>query len=87
MSRYIHIGRNVTCQIKLDDPLISKVQSTIFYNPVSGWTLLDGDLQAQRVSTNGTWMYISEDLEIYNGMVFKANSVLLQVIDRQASIV
>ena len=30
-------------------------------------------------STNGTWLYINEDLKIYDGMVFKANQTIFSV--------
>jgi hypothetical protein len=29
-------------------------------------------------STNGTWMYIAEDWEIADGMLFKANATLFE---------
>lgn len=31
-----------------------------------------------RPSTNGTWLYLNEDYEVYNGMIFKANQTLFQ---------
>ena len=42
-----------------------------------GWVLTDGksakgDSNATK-STNGTWLYIGEEMTIYNGMIFKAN--------------
>mmetsp|Transcript_16829 Transcript_16829/g.30152 ORF Transcript_16829/g.30152 Transcript_16829/m.30152 type:complete len:103 (+) Transcript_16829:746-1054(+) len=46
---------------------------------MSGWTLVDGDYALQRPSTNGTWLYLSENFEIYSGMVFRANQTLFQV--------
>ena len=30
-------------------------------------------------STNGTWLYLNEDFEIYDGMVFKANQTIFNV--------
>ncbi len=29
-------------------------------------------------STNGTWLYINEEFEIYENMVFKANQTIFQ---------
>ena len=29
-------------------------------------------------SLNGTWLYLNEDFEIYDGMTFKANQTLFQ---------
>ena len=60
--------------------MLSKVQCTIFYTSVSGWMLVDGDLSHSRASTNGTWMYLNEDFEIYHGMIFKTNQSLFEVI-------
>ena len=31
-------------------------------------------------STNGTWLYINEDMRIYDGMVFKANQTIFNVV-------
>ncbi|CAG9313681.1 unnamed protein product [Blepharisma stoltei] len=75
----IRIGRHMSCNLKIDDPLLSKIQCTIYYNPISGWTLGDGDIDTQRSSTNGTWLYLNEDFEIYNGMVFKSHQTLFEV--------
>ena len=36
-----------------------------------GWVLTDG--VDGKPSTNGTWIYIGEEMDIYNGMIFKAN--------------
>jgi hypothetical protein len=82
----LFIGRGLTCNAKIDDPLLSKVQCSVFYNPMSGWTLVDGDYALQRPSTNGTWLYLSENFEVYSGMVFRANQTLFQVMPRQVSL-
>lgn len=49
----IRIGRTTKCEIQIEDSLISKVQSTIYHSP-EGWILVDGDLENDRLSTNGT---------------------------------
>ena len=36
------MGRMQDCEVKIDDNLLSKYQSTIKYIPNSGWTLFDG---------------------------------------------
>lgn len=51
----VFIGRDPECQVCIDDVLISKKQATVFYSQIKGWMLVDGDLQTQRPSTNGTW--------------------------------
>ncbi|CAG9322657.1 unnamed protein product [Blepharisma stoltei] len=76
----IRIGRHMNCNLKIEDPLLSKIQCTIYYNPISGWTLGDGDIDSQRTSTNGTWLYLNEDFEIYNGMIFKSHQTLFEAI-------
>ena len=38
------------------------------------WMLCDG--HKDKPSTNGTWLYINEDLPVYDGMVFKANQTI-----------
>ena len=30
-------------------------------------------------SLNGTWLYLNEDFEIYDGLTFKANQTVFQV--------
>ena len=30
-------------------------------------------------STNGTWLYLNEEFEVYDGLVFKSHQVLFQV--------
>jgi len=53
------------------------MQAFITYVPDKGWTLTDGF--DGRPSTNGTWLYVSEDFEIYDGLVFKAHQMLFKV--------
>lgn len=76
-DKFISIGRGITCELRLDDNLLSKAHSTVFFNS-NGWNLVDGDMQKK--STNGTWLYLSEDLEIYPSMIFKANQTVFQVV-------
>lgn len=76
----VRVGRHPMCEVPIEDGLISKVQLTIRYEGESGWVLVDGDLDHQRGSTNGTWVYLSDEYEVYNGMVFKVNSTLFQAM-------
>ena len=41
------------------------------------WMLHDG--VGGKPSTNGTWLYINDDILMYNGMVFKANQTIFTV--------
>lgn len=79
-SKKIRIGRAPSCEVHIDDTLISKVQACVFFNPQEGWIVVDGDIDTQRNSTNGTWLYGSEEVEMYNGLVFKANQTLFQAL-------
>ena len=76
----VRVGRHPMCEVPIEDGLISKVQLTVRYEANSGWVLVDGDLDHQRASTNGTWVYLSDEYEVYNGLVFKVNSTLFQAM-------
>ena len=64
------IGRSPNCDIRIEDQLISKTQSTIRYDEHK-WILEDG--RDGKESTNGTWFYLNQEHEIQDGMVFKQN--------------
>ena len=79
-----------SCEVQIDDNLLSKFQANIKYDEITGWILNDGF--EGKTSTNGTWygyiyiylilfrLYLSEDFTIYNSMIFKANQTLFQVL-------
>ena len=73
----IRIGRMQECEIKMNDGLLSKYQGSIKYVPNVGWTLYDG--YNEKTSTNGNWLYLNEDYDLYHGMHFKANHTLFEV--------
>lgn len=52
------IGRSPNCDIRIDDQLISKMQSTIKYEG-GNWILEDG--RDGKESTNGTWYYLNQE--------------------------
>jgi hypothetical protein len=83
----IKIGRMPDCEIKIDDNLLSKYQCHIKFEGY-GWVLHDG--YGGKPSTNSNWyvhlsnylllrLYLNDDFEMYNGMVFKANHTLFEV--------
>jgi hypothetical protein len=80
-QREIILGRTPDCDIKINDKLLSKTQCHIrlwFENEDNyKWMLLDGC--KGKPSTNGTWLYINEDMKIYDAMVFKANQTIFSV--------
>jgi hypothetical protein len=51
---HIHIGRVPTCEVVIDDNLISKCHTSMWFQQ-DGWVVSDGDVEKLRGSTNGTW--------------------------------
>jgi hypothetical protein len=45
-----------------------------------GWVVSDQD------SANGTWMYLKDEMEVYDGMIFKFKTNLFQVIFRKVKV-
>ena len=65
------IGRSKNCDIQINDNFLSKINCTLYFeNEI--WKLQDGEKFGNK-STNGTWLYTSEDNEIYDKMIFKSN--------------
>ena len=78
-QRDINLGRTPECDIQINDKLLSKTQSHIKVEHTGDpqnyrWMLCDGI--GGKPSTNGTWLYINEDLLLYEGLVFKANQTI-----------
>ena len=74
----IFIGRDMLCNIIVDDTLLSRIHCTIEYDEQKGWIIYDGkkddsDFENNKPSTNGTWLYLVEETKIKNGMIFKSN--------------
>jgi hypothetical protein len=78
-ENYITLGRQENCEVKLTGNLVSKVHCTIFYTPEKGWILFDGDIKSNQPSTNGTWIYMGDNMEIYDSMIFKSGKVMFKV--------
>ena len=58
--------------------MLSRIHCVInFDNIKKVWILIDG-MGNKKPSTNGTWIYADEDIEIYEGMIFKANHNLFE---------
>ena len=80
-QKTITLGRTNECDIQINDKLLSKsqcyIQAEFYKDGTYRWVLLDG--VNGKPSTNGTWLYINEDMQIYNGMVFKANQTIFNV--------
>lgn len=88
----ITIGRDNECDIMVDDPMLSRIHCTVYlYNDgeerkfgiKDGSNSVSDDLMEFKIwknSTNGTWVYIADDYEIYDGMVYKAHNTIFKVI-------
>ncbi len=76
-SDIIRIGRLNNCEIPIEDTSLSKCQAHIEYAETRGWVLTDG--YEGKASTNGTWLYLSEETEIDDGFIFKAHQTLFSV--------
>jgi hypothetical protein len=40
------------------------------------WMIMDGD--GKKLSTNGTWLFVEQFFEIYDGLAFKAGESLFK---------
>ena len=75
----IFIGRDASCNIIVDDTLLSRIHCTIEYKEGidEGWYIYDGktgdDISEEKSSTNGTWLCLMEETVIKDGMIFKSN--------------
>ena len=74
----IYIGRDISCNIIVDDSLLSRVHCTLEYVDEEGWFIHDGkyddvDKNKNKPSTNGTWLYLIEEIPIEDGLIFKNN--------------
>lgn len=74
----LRIGRHPVCPIHIADELLSKVQLTLLVDNTGKWTVVDGDWETKRESTNGTWLYLSQEREIEDGMVLKVCGTLVK---------
>ena len=65
------IGRSKDSDIIINDMTLSRINCFLYYkNGI--WKIQDGN-QKGDFSTNGTWIYASEDTEIFDNMMFKSN--------------
>ena len=73
----IYVGRDISCNIIVEDTLLSRVHCTIEYRNDEGWFIFDGKIDDEssenRPSTNGTWLYLIEETPINDNMIFKSN--------------
>lgn len=70
----LKIGRSPDCEIFIDDNMLSRVHCTVTFD--QEWKIQDGSViqgEGIRKSTNGTWIYAYDEIEITDKMTFKAN--------------
>lgn len=72
----ILIGRMVDCRIRFDDNSLSRYQCCVKHEQTDGWILSDGN--GSKNSTNGTWLFVDDYFDIFDGMVFKAGQTLYE---------
>ena len=74
-NRIISIGRSEKCDIAIDDVMLSKIHTTIEYKyKEKAFYLYDGDMKKE--STNGTWVFILNPIQITDNFMFKAEHTL-----------
>ena len=66
------LGRTEKCDVIIRDKMLSRVHCILFFLD-NNWYIKDGNENGNE-STNGTWLYALEDIEIKDGMKFKSNS-------------
>lgn len=71
------------CNIRFDDSSMSRYHCLIMYDG-AGWFIQDGD--GVKKSTNGTWLFCEDFIEVFDGMVFKAAETLFKVSFTKISI-
>ena len=71
------IGRTDKCQVRFNDTSLSRVQCTIDYID-DRWLIKDGD-GAQKMSTNGTWLFAEDEIKIEHKSIVKAGLSIFQI--------
>ena len=74
----VTIGRSSENTIYIDDDMLSRIHCTIDYNNEK-WYINDGFAKSGeqeeevKKSTNGSWIFAYDEIQITDGMIFKAN--------------
>ena len=67
----IYIGNNESCNIVLNDNLVDDIHCSIEYNKERGWIINDG--YNNKKSEIGTWISLSDEKKIFEGMIIQSN--------------
>jgi len=72
----ILIGKGENCNIVLNDELLDDVHCVIEFKEKKGWLINDG--YENKNSENGTWISLSEETKIFEGMLIQSNQNIYQ---------
>ena len=72
----ILIGKDESCNIVLNDNLLDNIHCCIEYKQNIGWVLNDGFNQIH--SDSGTWICLSEETAIFEGMIIQSNQSIYE---------
>ena len=75
------IGRDSNNYIIIQDNLLSKIHCTVYFQNNSYWVIQDGyvnEINIIKPSTNGTWLMLNVETEIFQDMIFKSNQNLFR---------
>ena len=75
-SYKIYIGKNINCNIVLNDDSLEDIHCRVEYKKGFGWVLNDG--YNDKNSEKGTWLCLSEEKKIFEGMIIQSNQNLFE---------
>lgn len=74
----IILGRSKKSNVSINDNMVSKYHAIVYFASSKTWIIEDGN--GAKKSTNGTWLYASQDTKLCNGMEFKACDSIFKII-------
>lgn len=80
----VKLGRSNESEVSINDNMLSRLHCYIqFDSSINTWILYDGYFSDEeggerRPSTNGTWLYLKDDIELSNHFIFKANHTVFK---------
>jgi len=80
----VRLGRSENAEVSINDTMLSRLHCYIEFDQNSStWILYDGYVSEEEESlrspsTNGTWLYLKDDVEILNHFIFKANHTVFK---------
>ena len=67
----IFFGKGENCNIVLNDEILDDIHCVIEFKEHIGWVINDGF--GNKASENGTWINLSEETKIFEGMLIQSN--------------